>query len=384
MERKHKFSSIRDLLIREADIIQRLASQHHKEFLGGETFRDELLDKYMDIHTTIVKEIADNLITKDMKEGAEKFRELGRKLAKEFLKDDLRLEEAVDGTIFLKQAIWQKLKEKGLLDELDVKDFYEFSFTTGTYCDVLVSEISFIFHENYIKKLKEEGQHKDEFMSIATHELKTPVTSLKAFTQSLENRFTKAGDEESALYLAKMDAQLDRLTTLIGDLLDSTKIEAGKLQFNKEYFDVNELVGEVVEEMQRITEKQTILLKADMTRIIYGDRNRIEQVMVNLLSNAIKYSPHGNKIIVTTQSDKENVTICVQDFGIGIAKEHYDTIFQRFQRVGNQNTFGGLGLGLFIASTIVERHNGSIWVESEKNKGTTFCFQLPVAEKKIQ
>src|SRR5205814_407220 len=149
---------------------------------------------------------------------------------------------AVDGTIFLKQAIWQKLREEGLLDTLDIEDFYQFSYAIGMYCDVLVSKIAFVFHENYIQSLKEQGRHKDEFMSVATHELKTPVTSLKAFAQVMQSRFAKAGDEKSALQLSKMDAQLNKLTALIGDLLDATKIDAGKLQFHEEYLDSNKLI----------------------------------------------------------------------------------------------------------------------------------------------
>jgi signal transduction histidine kinase len=306
---------------------------------------------------------------------------LGNKLAKESLRDGLTLEEAVDGTIFLKQAIWQRLKEDGLLAELSIEDFYQLSFALGTYCDVLVSRIAFAYHSNYIKALKEQAYQKDEFMSVATHELKTPVTSLKAFAQVLERRFAKAGDEKSALHLAKMDAQLDKLIALIGDLLDATKIDAGKLQFHEEYFDCNELLSETVEEMQRTTDKQKLILHLGTTKTLYGDRTRIGQVLVNLISNAIKYSPYSNKILITSQSDQNQVKICVQDFGIGIAKEDQNKIFQRFQRVGNQNTFGGLGLGLFIAATILKRHNGTISVESEKGKGSTFCLTLPVKRR---
>ncbi|HSW96344.1 MAG TPA: HAMP domain-containing sensor histidine kinase [Candidatus Saccharimonadales bacterium] len=379
-----KFSFIRDLLLQDADKIQKLASQQHKYLLGAKILRNEYLDKYIAAHILIIKALANNLKIENIKRGTPIFKKIGKNLARESLKDGLTLEETVDGTIFLKQAIWQKLKEEGLLNQLNVDDFYEFSFIIGTYCDILVSVIAFVYHTNYIKTLQAQDRHKDEFMSIATHELKTPVTSLKIFAQVLENRFAKAGDETSALHLAKMDAQLNKLTALIEDLLDATKINSGKLQFHEEFFDVNELVSEIVEEMQRTTEKHTLIKKLRISKIIYGDRTRVGQVLTNLISNAIKYSPKSDKIIIMTKIEKGSVTISVQDFGIGIAKEDQPKIFKRFQRVGNQNTFGGLGLGLFIAATIMQRHGGKIWVESEEGKGSTFSFSLPLKREKIK
>jgi len=104
--------------------------------------------------------------------------------------------------------------------------------------------------------------------------------------------------------------------------------------------------------------------------------------MVNLISNAIKYSPHGDTVIVSTYGSNNTITLCVQDFGIGIPQEHHSKIFERFQRVGNQDTFGGLGLGLFIASRIIQRHGGTVQVKSKKGKGATFCFTLPIKKRK--
>lgn len=258
---------------------KKLATEQHKKFLGGKLFLNELLQKYITAHIEIVKELAKSIEGVNLKKGTLKFRRFGTKLAKNSLTDGLTLKEAVDGTIFLKQAIWQKLKDKGLLQNLDIDDFYNLSFALGTFCDVLVSQIAFVYHASFVKALEKQSQHKNEFMSIATHELKTPVTSLKAYTQVLENRFAKAGDEKSALQLAKMDAQLNKLTALIGDLLDATKIESGRLQFQEDYFDLNELVNETVEEMQRTTEKHKLIKKLGQSKTIFGDRSRIGQVL---------------------------------------------------------------------------------------------------------
>lgn len=123
--------------------------------------------------------------------------------------------------------------------------------------------------------------------------------------------------------------------------------------------------------------------KLGRTKSIYADKERIGQVLINLITNAIKYSPHSNKIIVTTTSDKEKITLCVEDFGVGIPKEKQGKVFEQFFRVSGptQNTFPGLGLGLYISSEIIKREGGRIWVESAEGKGSTFCFSLPLKKK---
>jgi PAS domain S-box-containing protein len=225
---------------------------------------------------------------------------------------------------------------------------------------------------------------KDEFMAIVSHELKTPVTSIKAFTQVLQNRFIKAGDERSTLLLGKMDMQINKLTGLIEDLLDVTKIEGGKLQFNENHFLFDELVSEVVEEIQRTTDRYSIEKVGITKKTIFGDKDRIGQVIINMLTNAIKYSPDSDKIIVRATSDKENVTLCVQDFGVGIPQERQQQVFERFYRVSGNDTIPGIGLGLYISAEIIKRQNGKIWVESEQGKGSIFCFSLPAQEEKEQ
>jgi PAS domain S-box-containing protein len=221
---------------------------------------------------------------------------------------------------------------------------------------------------------------KDEFIGIASHELKTPVTSIKAYTQILQDVFEKARDKKSAEMLEKMNKQVDRLTTLIVDLLDFTRIEGGKLKFRQEKYNLNSLISEIVEEMQRTTNRHRIEKHLDKTVQMYGDSERSGQVLTNLLNNAIKYSPEADKIIVSSKVEKEMVTICVQDFGIGINKTLVNKVFDRFFRVNEPllNTFPGLGLGLYIASEIVRKLDGNIWATSQKGKGSTFCFSLPI------
>jgi two-component system, chemotaxis family, CheB/CheR fusion protein len=221
---------------------------------------------------------------------------------------------------------------------------------------------------------------REEFMAMASHELKTPVTSLKGFTQVLLSRFTKAGDERSATLLAKMDAQLDKLVHLISELLDVTTIEAGQLAWHTQSFDLEALVQEIVEEVGYTAERHQIRIEGAISGPISGDRERLGQVLTNLLTNAIKYSPQATAILVAMVADRESATISVQDFGIGIASEKLTHVFERFYRVsdGEHETFPGLGLGLFISAQIVKRHGGRMWVESQPGVSSTFSFTVPL------
>ena len=229
-------------------------------------------------------------------------------------------------------------------------------------------------------------QRKDEFISMASHELKTPVTSLKAYTQILQMTFQQQGNTQASDMLGKMDKQINKLTRLIADLLDASKTNAGQMemQYDKDNFDFTGLVKEISEEMQRTTQTHTIELKLGKTKTIEGDKNRIGQVITNLISNAIKYSPEADKIIITTSQDDKNIKCCIQDFGIGIPADQQSKIFTRFFRVSDDrsNTFPGLGLGLYITNEIVKRHSGSLNFTSKEGEGSTFCFTLPLIKSK--
>lgn len=229
---------------------------------------------------------------------------------------------------------------------------------------------------------KKAMEKKDEFISMASHELKTPVTSLKAYTQILMMTLGGEGNTVASDMLSKMDKQINKLTSLIADLLDASKANSGQLNLTIESFDFNELVKEVTDELQRTTATHTIKLYLANTETINGDRNRLGQVIINLVSNAIKYSPQANEVIITSQSNKDTIKLCVQDFGIGISSSEQPKLFTRFFRVANSktNTYPGLGLGLYISNEIIKRHSGTIDFKSAEGKGSTFCFTLPVAK----
>lgn len=235
-----------------------------------------------------------------------------------------------------------------------------------------------------VTERKDIEKQKDEFMAIVSHELKTPVTSLKAYAQILQQKFSRIGDETSSQQLGKMDAQINKLTSLISDLLDVTKIEAGKLKMQVEKFEFCKLVEEVIEEVQRTTEHHQIICKGKSEYNVFGDYERIGQALTNLLTNAIKYSPNSStkkKNVVIKISENHGSIVCkVQDFGVGIAKEKQKLIFDRYYRESGstERTFPGLGLGLYISAEIIKRHNGTIGVKSKKGEGSTFFFTLPI------
>ncbi len=218
---------------------------------------------------------------------------------------------------------------------------------------------------------------KDEFLSIASHELKTPLTTVKAFIQLIERGLDK--NNATYKYVEKVSNNLLRLERLISDLLDVSKINAGKLTYNESEFDFNELLHETIEAARLTSFKHDIVLKNSENVIFKGDRYRIEQLLYNFVSNAIKYSPDADKIVITATISQNNIIVAIQDFGIGIDEKNLEFIFQRYYRVDNTAMkFEGLGLGLFIASEILKRHNGNMWIESELGKGSTFYFLLPL------
>ncbi len=223
------------------------------------------------------------------------------------------------------------------------------------------------------------SQKKDEFMSVASHELKTPITSMKSYLQIVE-RLTKDDEACNQIYpfIEKANRQVDKLTSLVEDLLDVTKIQSGKMEFSKSYFNIHAALRDCVDQIQLNTKTHTLeVYCSDQNTIVYADKHRLEQVMINFISNAIKYSPGESKVIIKCINEKGILTFSVIDFGIGIPEEKIQFLFTRFFRVEEiSRNFSGLGLGLYISSEIIKRHGGKIGVNSEAGKGSEFWFQL--------
>ncbi len=247
-----------------------------------------------------------------------------------------------------------------------------------------ISSLAVVFN-NLMEQVLESQKKKDEFIGIASHELKTPLTSVKAYLQILDAIETEQPQKQ---YIQKTLDNLNKLQQLVYDLLDVSKIQSGQLHLNISHFNIDEFIKETITSFQNVSpDHQIIRLGNPLDQIVNADRQRIEQVLMNLLSNAAKYSPGSDKIYVYAEKRGPDLVVRVRDFGIGIDKEEHAKIFERFYRTkANSILISGFGLGLYICRDIMARHNGKIWVESEKG-GTSFYFSLPEAagnaDKKI-
>ncbi|MGH2451920.1 MAG: ATP-binding protein [Candidatus Limnocylindria bacterium] len=244
-----------------------------------------------------------------------------------------------------------------------------------------------------VEQLKELDRLKSQFMSIASHELKTPITAMSGFLQISVRRMRRriergrpAEDEwkreETATIeqLEVVQRQTEKLARLIDELLDVSRIQSGRLEFRLIPVDLGVLAREVAERMQLTTTKHRLRVRVnggDLT--VSGDRDHIEQVLNNLLSNAIKYSPDGGTVDVGVRVEEEGVHVAVRDSGIGIAKEELASIFGLFYRSPDRRArdVGGMGVGLYISREIVERHGGRIWASSPDRRGAEIHVLLP-------
>ncbi len=252
--------------------------------------------------------------------------------------------------------------------------------------DLALRAATAIDNANLYRQAQSAIRVRDEFLSIASHELKTPLTPLKLQTQGL----MRALKSESAVTLKQekiekmvevSDRQIGRLSRLIDDLLDISRISNGKLSLNREEFDLIALIRDVAERFsdQLARAECSLELNAAIPSLfMQGDPFRLEQVVINLLTNAIKYGPAQPIRIAVQRQDEGHVRLLFQDHGIGIAKEDQKRIFERFERAVSESHFGGLGLGLYIVAQIIEAHEGTITVRSKLGAGSTFTLTLPV------
>ncbi len=223
-------------------------------------------------------------------------------------------------------------------------------------------------------------QQKDEFISVASHELKTPITTLKASLQLLEKVISTDTDAPVIpLLLKKAGISITKLSSLINTLLNVSRLEEGQLLLNKSAFNVYQAIRDNIDELQ-LTDKYDIQITGDKGIEVTADKYRIEQVLTNFINNAVKYAPAADKIIVHFKREgQHNLKVSVQDFGIGISDDKKANLFDRYYRVDYSGTqYSGLGLGLYISSEIIKKHNGDIGVDSKLSEGSTFWFTIPV------
>jgi excisionase family DNA binding protein len=220
-------------------------------------------------------------------------------------------------------------------------------------------------------------QRREDFLNATSHELKTPLTSQRAFIQLLTYEVTRNNDQNYLRYITKINEQTNKLTNLVTNLLDASKIEGGKLILNRSWFDMAQCVTETSEEIQATSGNHPIKITNCASCNVFGDRDKLSQVISNLLANAVKYSPAGEQISISLQQRGKKIRIKITDHGIGMDPENQEKIFERFYRISDENTYPGLGIGLYISSEIVKQHRGTISVNSKKGHGSTFCILLP-------
>lgn len=256
---------------------------------------------------------------------------------------------------------------------LKVKTFYRIYEQSRKLIEIqtaLLEEIEFRKQAEY---------KKDEFISIASHELKTPLTSVKGYVQLLERSIDKGDVQTVKKHLLKAQTQLEKLNNLIADLLDISKIESGKLKFNKQNFFIGDLLKNLVEVMAQSFPDYKIIIKGEVESCIFGDEMRIEQVIINFLTNAIKYSPGTSEVVINVREENERIYLGVRDYGIGIAPEQQKSLFEKFYRVEETALhFQGLGIGLYISAEIIRRHGGTVGVQSTLGEGAEFYFKIPL------
>jgi PAS domain S-box-containing protein len=230
------------------------------------------------------------------------------------------------------------------------------------------------------EEIKVLNAKKDEFIGLASHELKTPITSINGYLQIIERNLPR-GDSNKP-FISKARQQVSKLANLISDLLDVSKIQTGQLPFSYTNFDVLKLLEEVTEIMRQTNTSHRIELRCGADQLmINADQQRIEQVIINLISNAVKYSPNAKLVIIKASTLGDKLRVSVQDFGIGIEKDQQERIFSRFYRVQSvADHISGLGIGLYISNEIINRHQGKLWVQSSPGEGSTFFFEIPVTK----
>jgi len=242
-----------------------------------------------------------------------------------------------------------------------------------------------LFREIEVKsrELEAANRHKSEFLANVSHELRTPLNAIIGFSEVLGERMFGELNEKQAEYTEDILSSGRHLLSLINDILDLSKIEAGRMELELTKFDLPSAVeNALILVRERATRHGIKLERAIDERLgdFTGDERKVKQILVNLLSNSVKFTPEGGKIHVNASLNNGSVIISIADTGIGIAKEDQEAIFEEFRQVGTNyaQKREGTGLGLTLTRKFVEMHGGKIWVESEPGKGSTFTFTLPV------
>lgn len=222
-------------------------------------------------------------------------------------------------------------------------------------------------------------------LGLVGHELRTPLASIKAFTELLEKRNRENFDDKSLHYIKKIHEKISEQMYLITDFTDITKIQLGVFNFFPEEFSLDELLTEVIEDQKLLTATHEIRKWGQSRKRVVADKERIRQVINNLILNAVKYSPKGKYIDIEIEEQTNEIILSVKDYGIGIAVNDQKRVFEPYfqsNKIKKRQGARGLGVGLYISAEIMRQQGGRIWVESVLDKGSTFFIALPFSPKK--
>ena len=259
-----------------------------------------------------------------------------------------------------------------------------FALVIAARLGVLVEEAALRRRRSELERAEAEAAARQEFIGVVSHELKTPVAVIQAYTDVLLRRAERAGDAGNLDVLRRIGEQSERMLHMVEQILDLQRLEAGLMALETSRFDLVALTQRVVEEVGSITSQHRLTVEGSGPLPVVADRRRVEEVLQNLLQNAIKFSPNGGNVRITVTHDERGggrAIVAVSDEGIGISPEEQPRVFERFYQGRNRLYQGhvGLGLGLYISRELVRRHGGDMWLESQPGVGSTFYFWLPVA-----
>ncbi|RZK35555.1 MAG: PAS domain-containing sensor histidine kinase, partial [Hymenobacter sp.] len=228
-----------------------------------------------------------------------------------------------------------------------------------------------------ITEQKQDELRKNDFISMVSHELKTPLTSLTAIVQMLQFKMKPSDDPAAANPLDRAVIQLKKMSALIGGFLNVSRLESGKIHLDVGPFNLGGLITEITEEFILTTSSARLTFLPCREIVVAADRDKIGTVIANLLSNAVKYSPQGSFIEVSCEVSGSVAKVSIKDQGMGISPQNIGKLFDRYYRVEGNSGISGFGIGLYLCAEIIQRHDGRIWADSKPGEGSVFCFELP-------
>jgi two-component system sensor histidine kinase VicK len=231
-----------------------------------------------------------------------------------------------------------------------------------------------------ITEQKQDELRKNDFIGMVSHELKTPLTTLKAYIQVMSVKTKTSDDAFFATALRKANMKVKAMENMISGFLNISRLESGKLSISKQNFNLDELLQDEIDELELASESHKFVFNACTPQNIFADKDKIGSVITNLLSNAVKYSPKGTVITVDCNIAEADIQVSIKDEGMGIQPRDMPNLFSRYYRVESKNTMhiSGFGIGLYLSSEIIKQHGGNIWAESWPNTGSTFFFRIPI------